>query len=72
MRYLAEYLEPTTGKARLGTGTRLVREYASDRNALRFMHRHLAAGIWPSGQYRVIRWPVDGPEREVGHLYKMA
>ena len=72
MRYLAEYLEPTTGKPRLGTTTRMVREYASDRNALRYMHRHLASGIWPSGQYRVIAWEGYPWERVVGYLYKLA
>ena len=67
MKYLAEHLEPTTGKPRLCTSGRMVREYASDRNALRYMHRHLASGIWPSGQYRVTRW--DGGK--VGYLYKL-
>ena len=72
MRYLAEYIEPRTFTPRLGTATRLIRHYASDRQALRFMHRHLANGRFPSGQYRLISWPVGTfTEREVGILYKL-
>ena len=67
MRYLAE---PERGA--LSPGNRLVRHYRDDRNALRFMHRHLRASHFPSGQYRLIAWASDGTERFVGHLYKTA
>jgi len=72
MRYIAEYLEPTTGKSMWGTSGALIRNYASDRNAFRYMHAHLAAGCWPAGQYVVSRWPEHtyGAETVIGHLYK--
>lgn len=73
MRYLAEYIDPTTGKARMGTETKLVREYANTYNMFRYMHYHLRHGIFPPGQYRIVEWPRPGegrPEKEVGFLYK--
>lgn len=74
MRYIAERIRPETGTPSPGTSNVLVREYANDRNALRFMHRHLAAPWFEAGQYRVSRWPAhtfeDGPL--VGYLYKLA
>jgi len=72
MRYIAEYLR-SDGTPTLGTLNVLVREYANDRNALRYMHLHLRAGHFAPGQYRVSRWPAgtftDG--KVVGTLYKM-
>lgn len=74
MRYIAEYIRPSTGTPSPGTSNKLVREYANDRNALRYMHKHLAAPWFEAGQYRVSRWPAgtytDGTV--VGTLYKLA
>lgn len=70
MRYLAEYIDPKTGDTRMGTADKLVREYASDYNAFRYMHYHLRWDNYPPGQYRLIQWPIGGQERELGFLYK--
>jgi hypothetical protein len=73
MRYLAEYIDPKTGTTRMGTETRIVREYASKYNMFRYMHYHLRHKHFPPGQYRVVEWPPAGSgeeEREVGFLYK--
>lgn len=72
MRYLAEYIDPSTGKTRMGTANVLVRHYKDDRNALRYMHQHLRDGIWPSGQYILSAWPEGDGERQVDFLYKTA
>lgn len=71
VRYIAEYIHPGTGRATLGTLNTLVREYANDRNALRFMPRHLNAGHFAPGQYRVSQWPVRGDAPVIGWLYKL-
>lgn len=67
------YLIRLDGK--LGTSDTLIREYASDRNALRFGHIHLRANNYASGQYVVETFPPAGSRvesRHVGYLYKMA
>lgn len=70
MRYVAEYIEPTSGLPSFKTAC-LIRHYANDNNAFRFMHRHLSAGF-PSGQYALYAWPEETPTpREVGFLYKL-
>lgn len=73
MRYIAEHTR-SGGETDMGERT-LVRTYASDKNALRFMHRHLAAPEFAEGQYRVSTWPESGQAlglRHVGWLYKKA
>lgn len=71
MRYLARRIRPNTGTPVVGTCDTLVREYASDRNALRYMHKYLQAPHFTAGQYLVETFPEgyrDG--RHVGYLYK--
>lgn len=72
MRYIAEYIRPGINKPVVGTSGVLVREYANDRNALRFMHLHLQLPSYPAGQYVVHTYPRDYvmPQRYVGTLYK--
>lgn len=74
MRYMAERIRPNIGTPSPGTSNLLIREYKDDRNALRFMHKHLAADHFQPGQYRVSTWPESScpqiPSREVGTLYK--
>lgn len=75
-RYIAEHIRPC-GTPVVGTHGVLVREYANDRNALRFMHRHLTPEGFPAGQYVLSTYPrsteTNGPRpaRRVGHLYKL-
>lgn len=74
-RYIAEYIRPSTGTPAPGMNNLLIREYANDRNALRFMHKHLQAPHFEPGQYRVSVWPRNDysgrGERVVGYLYKL-
>lgn len=82
MRYLVRKIG-ANGQPRLGTLDTLVRDYANDDNAIRYMHRHLAN--LPTGQYVMHAWPrVTGMssngvhyeggeqagERFVAHLYR--
>lgn len=77
MRYIAKRINPDTGSFVVRSRPSryrdvLIREYANDRNALRYMHRHLAAPEFTPGQYQVRRWPVGEmiDEGVVGILYK--
>jgi hypothetical protein len=56
------------GLPRLGNRDTLIREYANDANAIRYMHRHLLN--LPAGQYVLTYWPVTGEERHVAYLYR--
>lgn len=79
MRYIATYIRPGAGPS-VGMNNILIREYASDWNALRFMHYHLREPHFPAGQYEVRTFPdgaykyrpnPDGTYgRHVGYLYK--
>ena len=75
MRYLARRVRPQYGPV-LGTIDTLVREYANDQNALRYMHKHLQAPHFTPGQYLVTTFPQSDysgrGERVVGTLYKRA
>jgi hypothetical protein len=78
MRYIAQRIRPEYGTPAPGTSNTLIREYANPTNALRYMHRHLAAPHFEPGQYEVRTFPQsdyrpnkDGTYgRLVGHLYK--
>lgn len=56
MRYLTAYIDPHTGRERLGTGAaaQCFHRYASVRNVIRF---GLAREAFPAGQYHVYSWP---------------
>lgn len=72
-RYIARHESSTVGMDNI-----LIREYVSDRNALRYMHKHLQAPHFAAGQYEVRTFPQsdyrpnkDGTYgRHVGYLYK--
>lgn len=71
VRYIARYIRPKYGPV-VGTDNVLIREYANDRNALRFMHKHLQAPHFTPGQYELRTFPSHyGPDRYVGTLYKL-
>jgi hypothetical protein len=73
-RYIAEYIRPNTGTPSPGMNNLLIREYANDTNAMRYMHKHLQAPHFAPGQYRVSTFPKSDYtgryERVVGYLYK--
>lgn len=70
MRYIARYVRPKYGPV-LGTTQIVIRDYASDRTALRYLPKHLEARHLPSGQYEVRTFPYhQQTDRLVGHLYK--
>jgi hypothetical protein len=72
MRYIAQYIRPSTGTPSPGSSNTIIRHYANDRNALRFMHKHLDVPHFPAGQYRLAAWPEGTfTDREVGTLYKL-
>lgn len=75
MRYIARRIRPNTGTASPGMNNTLIREYANDRNALRYMPQHLQAEHFDEGQYEVRTFPPSDEyyslgDRHVGYLYK--
>lgn len=60
-RFLSVYLDPTTGRERLGTGAhaQAFHRYANVRNVVRF---GLAKPAFPAGQYHIYAWPEGGFE----------
>lgn len=76
MRYIVRHIRPGRDLPSLGMDNTLIREYASDRNALRYMHRHLRAEHFAPGQYELRTFPPSdfrpGADRLVGYLYKRA
>ena len=77
MRYIAQYVRPSTGTTSPGTDNTLIREYANDRNALRYMPQHLKAPHFEAGQYEVRTFPPSDVyyklgDRRVGYIYKRA
>jgi len=75
MRYILEYIRPSTGTPGPGTTNTMIREYANDRNALRYFAKHLdEANHFPAGQYVVSTFPQSdyrpNAQRHVGYLYK--
>lgn len=64
MRYL---LRPV---GRLGTLHTVVRTYANDRNAIRYLTLLLRHDNFPPGQYEVSTFPHIFDSRPVGTLYK--
>jgi hypothetical protein len=72
MRYIAARIRPN-GKPVVGMTDVLVREYASDTNARRYMHQHLRAPHFTPGQYELRQWPHDtfGEGPVAGTLYRL-
>lgn len=60
MRYLICYLDPTTGRERLGTGPAAgtFGDYASVANVIRY---RLPMAHYPAGQYHIYPWPKGTP-----------
>lgn len=59
MRFLSVYLDPTTGKEKLGTGAdaQCFHRYATVANVIKF---GLAKEAFPAGQYHIYTWPEGG------------
>lgn len=70
-RYIVEKLR-SDGTPHMGTLNSSVHSYANDRNAMRYFALMLRSDYFAPGQYRVSTWPVGGPQRDVGTLYKQA
>jgi hypothetical protein len=68
-RYLTAYIDPRTGREKLGTGAdaQCFHRYANVRNVIRFGLRHDA---FPAGQYAVYAWPEGGQPKFLMHAYK--
>lgn len=69
-RYLTAYIDPTTGRERLGTGATggCCHYYASPDNVVRF---GIAKPAFPAGQYNLYSWPEGGFEpRFLKTVYK--
>lgn len=60
MRYLVCYIDPKTGRERLGTGAHAQSfgYYVSIGNVIRFQ---LAHENYPAGQYHIYPWPEGTP-----------
>ena len=58
-RFLTVYVDPATGRERLGTGgdSQAFHEYASVNNVIRFGLRKVG---FPPGQYHIYSWPNGG------------
>ena len=63
MRYLSCYIDPQTGKERLGSGAdaQCPHYYANHHNVIKF---GLKKPAFPAGQYNIYLWP-DGPSEPV-------
>jgi hypothetical protein len=75
VRYLVKKVNPETGVEDLGTSNTLVREYASDENAIKYMLKHLRSPHLAPGQYSLVAWPqgtYGSADRFVCYLYKQA
>jgi hypothetical protein len=59
MRYLTVYIDPQTGRERLGTGadSQCFHRYANIQNVIKFGLRKPA---FPPGQYHIYTWPEAG------------
>lgn len=71
MRYLVRRIR-SNGTPVVGTIDTMVREYANDTNAKRYMAKHLRANHFPPGQYLLTTFPRYHTERKVCTLYKQA
>lgn len=70
MRFLTVYIDPKSGRERLGTGadSQCFHEYASVNNVIRF---GLTKAAFPAGQYNIYSWPPGGFEpRFIQTAYK--
>lgn len=59
MRYLVCYIDPKTGRERLGTGAagQTFANYANVDNVIKF---HIGHENFPPGQYNIYVWPLSG------------
>ena len=55
-RWLIEYIDPKTGRERMGTGADAgsFAEYVSVENVIKFQ---LSKPAYPAGQYHIYHWP---------------
>lgn len=58
-RYLSAYIDPNTGRERLGTGAhaQAFHYYANPENVIKF---GLKKEAFPPGQYNIYGWPEGG------------
>lgn len=68
-RYMTAYIDPNTGRERLGTGgdAQAFHRYANVQNVIRFGLRKTG---FPPGQYNVYAWPEGGTPRLVMTAHK--
>ena len=60
-RYLSVYIDPKTGREKLGTGAnaQCFHKYANAANVIRYGLRH---ENFPAGQYHIYSWPEGGEQ----------
>lgn len=70
-RYLSNYIDPTTGRERLGSGadSQCFHYYANVENVIKF---GLQNGAFPPGQYNIYSWPSGYEPRFIRVAYKRA
>jgi hypothetical protein len=69
-RYLTAYIDPKTGRERLGIGAdaQLFHYYANPKNVIRY---GLTKEVFPAGQYSLYAWPEGTTKPEfLMHAYK--
>lgn len=69
-RFLTVYIDPKTGREKLGTGAdaQCFHRYVSATNVIRYGLRHDA---FPAGQYNIYWWPIGAIEpRFIQTAYK--
>ncbi len=69
MRYLTSYIDPQTGRERLGAGadSQCYHEYANVKNVIRF---GLTKAAFPAGQYNIYAAPKYGKQKFLTIAYK--
>lgn len=70
-RFLTAYIDPKTGRERLGSGGdgQCFHYYANVKNVIRYGLRHDA---FPPGQYNIYSWPRHSEPQLIGQAYKLA
>lgn len=75
MRYIVQRIRPETGTEVMGTSDTIVRHYANDENAIKYMLKHLRSPHFTPGRYSLKAWPegtYGSADRFVCDLYKQA
>lgn len=68
-RYLTNFIDPKSGRERLGTGAeaQCFHYYVSVENVIRFGLKH---DNFPPGQYNIYSWPEGGQPKFIKTAYK--